>query len=193
MPNWCSTSYTFVGEEKELKELHEIMKGLVERSEPLVKNGFGKTWLGCLVEELGKKWQDVWCRGDWDNLNFTGDVLKFTTETAWGAATEVMDLICEKYPSLCYYYYTEEPGLCIYETNDDIGRYYPEQYCIDLCTQNGQYCKEYFQTMDNALQWIGEQTNQTFSTQEDVDKYFDELKKTNENAFCYFFEIEIVD
>lgn len=37
MPNWCSTSYTFVGEEKELKGLHELMKGLEERSEPLVK------------------------------------------------------------------------------------------------------------------------------------------------------------
>lgn len=29
------------------------MKGLKERSEPLVKNGFGKAWLGCLVEENG--------------------------------------------------------------------------------------------------------------------------------------------
>lgn len=37
MPNWCYTSYTFVGDEEELKGLHDLMKGLEERSEPLVK------------------------------------------------------------------------------------------------------------------------------------------------------------
>lgn len=193
MPNWCTTSYTFVGEEKELKELHDLMKGLEDKSEPSVKNGFGTAWLGCLVEALGKKWEDVWCRGDWDNLELSGDMLKFTTETAWSAADEVMSLICEKYPSLGYYYYTEEPGMCIYQTNDDTESYYPYRYCIDLCTSDGMYCSEYFLNIDDAVEWIGEQVNRAFSSEEDVNRYFEELGKTNENVFCYFHEIEIVD
>lgn len=191
MPNWCSTSYTFVGEEKELKELHDLMKGLEERSEPLVKNGFGKSWLGCLVEALGKKWQDVWCRGDWDNLNFNGDVLKFTTETAWNAADEVMTLVCEKFPSLGYYYYTEEPGMGIYETNDESGEYYPDRYYVDLCTDDGAYQQEYFSDLDDAIVWIGKMTEQVFKSEDDVNAYFEKIQKENDDVYCYIHEIEI--
>lgn len=191
MPNWCYTSYTFVGDEEELKGLHDLMKGLEERSEPLVKNDFGKAWLGCLVEALGKKWQDFRCRGDWDNLIFTGDILKFTTETAWSAADEVMTLICEKYPSLGYYYYTEEPGMGIYETNDDCGEYYPERYYVDLCTDDGDCPQEYFTSLDDAIAWIGKMTEQEFKSEDEINAYFDEIQKDNDGAYCYIHEIEI--
>lgn len=46
MPNWCSTAYAIEGDAKEVKSLYELMKGLQERKEPSVKNGFGTTWLG---------------------------------------------------------------------------------------------------------------------------------------------------
>ncbi len=191
MPNWCYTSYTFVGEEKELKELHNIMKGLEERKEPLVENGFGKSWLGCLVEALGKNWKDVWCRGNWNSLELSADTLKFTTETAWSAADEVMALICEKYPSLGYYYYTEEPGMGIYQTNDDYGEYYPDRFQVDLCTADGDYQQEYFITLDDAISWIGEMTEQEFKSEDDVTAYFDKIGKDNDDAYCYIHEIEI--
>ncbi len=191
MPNWCYTSYTFVGEEKELKELHDIMKGLEERSEPLVENGFGKSWLGCLVEVLGKNWKDVWCRGDWNNLELSADTLKFTTETAWSAADEVMELICEKYPSLSYYYYTEEPGMGIYQTNDDYGEYYPDRYYVDLCTDDGCYQQGYFTALDDAISWIGKMTEQEFKSEDEVNAYFDEISKNNSDVYCHIHEIEI--
>lgn len=193
MPNWCYTSYTFVGEEKELKELHDLMKGLEERSEPLVENGFGTAWLGCLVEALGKKCGEIWCRGDWDNLEFSGDILKFTTETAWGAADEVMALICEKYPSLGYYFYTEEPGMGIYQTNDDTGEYYPDRYYVDLCTGDGDYRQEYFTTLDDAIAWIGKMSEREFKSEDEVNAYFDEIKNDNDDAYCYIHEIEIAN
>lgn len=191
MPNWCYTSYTFVGEEKELKELHDIMKGLEERSEPLVENGFGKSWLGCLVEVLGKNWKDVWCRGDWNNLELSADTLKFTTETAWSAADEVIELICEKYPSLSYYYYTEEPGMGIYQTNDDYGEYYPDRYYVDLCTDDGCYQQEYFTALDDAILWIEKMTEQEFKSEDEVNAYFNEISKNNSDVYCHIHEIEI--
>ena len=46
MPNWCSTAYVIEGNAKEVKSLYELMKGLQERKEPSVENGFGTSWLG---------------------------------------------------------------------------------------------------------------------------------------------------
>ncbi len=56
MPNWCSTAYAIEGNATELKKLYELMKDLEKRQKPSVKNGFGTTWLGCLVEALGESW-----------------------------------------------------------------------------------------------------------------------------------------
>ena len=54
MPNWCNTLYVIEGDVEEVKSLYETMKELQERKTPLVKNDFGKTWLGGLVNALGR-------------------------------------------------------------------------------------------------------------------------------------------
>ena len=56
MPNWCSTAYVIEGDAQEIKSLYELMKDLQDRKTPAVKNGFGTSWLGCLVDALGKDW-----------------------------------------------------------------------------------------------------------------------------------------
>lgn len=193
MPNWCYTSYTFVGDEDELKELHGLMERLESMEKPLVKNGFGTNWLGCIVEALGKNWEKVQCRGSWEDLMLCNGTLNFNTTTAWSAADEVMALICEKYPSLGYYYYTEEPGMGIYQTNDVCGEYYPDRYYVDLCTDDGEYLQEYFITLDDAIAWIGKMTEQEFKTKAEVNAYFDELQNKNGDTYCYIHEIEITN
>ena len=64
MPNWCSTAYVIEGDAQEIKSLYELMKDLQDRKTPAVKNGFGTSWLGCLVDALGKDWDKVSCRGE---------------------------------------------------------------------------------------------------------------------------------
>lgn len=93
MPNWCSTAYVIEGDAQEIKSLYELMKDLQDRKTPAVKNGFGTSWLGCLVDALGKDWDKVSCRGDWANLEMVGETLRFTTETAWGPCNETFDLV----------------------------------------------------------------------------------------------------
>lgn len=61
MPNWCSTSYVVTGDKNEVRDLYEKMRSLEEREKPLVKNGFGVTWLGNLVTLLGRSWEEVYC------------------------------------------------------------------------------------------------------------------------------------
>ena len=65
MPNWCSTEYYVVGSKRELSDLNKKMERLENRKESLVKNSFGNTWLGNLVESLGGDWEKVYCRGQW--------------------------------------------------------------------------------------------------------------------------------
>jgi hypothetical protein len=49
MANICTTNYVIEGKKDELDELYRIMKELQDMEQPLVKNGLGPTWLGCLV------------------------------------------------------------------------------------------------------------------------------------------------
>lgn len=144
MPNRCSTAYVIEGDAQDIKKLYELMKNLQEQKEPSVENGFGTSWLGYLVDALGKDWEKVSCRGDWAKLEMENETLRFTTETAWAPCNETLDLVCEKFPSLCYYYQTEEPGMGIYETNDSEGKYFTDKYIVDLCIDKSKYFCEYF-------------------------------------------------
>ena len=126
MPNICTTYYVIEGEKKELDALYEIMTSLQEMEQPLVENGFGPTWLGCLVKALGKNPEEVLCRGEWLDLERADDTLRMTFETAWTPCYEVAALMKSTYPSLHIYYKAEEPGNGIYVKNDVEGKYFPE-------------------------------------------------------------------
>lgn len=158
MPNWCSSAYVIEGDAKEIKSLYELMKRLEDMEKPSVENGFGTTWLGCLVDALGKDWNDVSCRGEWSCLEMDGEVIRLYTETAWSPCNEVFDLVREKYPSLYYYFQAEEPGIGIYETNDSSGVYFPDRYFFDACTPEEEYISEYFENQEDAFKWIEKET-----------------------------------
>ena len=192
MPNWCSTAYVVEGDAQEVKSLYELMNGLQERKEPSVKNGFGTTWLGCLVDALGRDWNEVSCRGCWTDLEMNGDILKFTTETAWAPCNETFDLVCRKFPSIRYYYQTEEPGMCIYETNDGEGKYFCDRYMADLCTAEDEDLCEYFADRESLFEWLGEVADRTVQSEQDVKVLHEEWQKENPDSFCYIHEYMIV-
>ena len=52
MPNWSTTDYFVIGSTKEIMDLNKKMEKLENRKKSLVKNGFGNTWLGNLVQYL---------------------------------------------------------------------------------------------------------------------------------------------
>ena len=90
---------------------------------------------------MWESWEKIYCRGTWDNLKFNGEVLTFNTETAWSPCNEMFDMVCEKYPTLRYFYQSEEPGMCEYWTNDDEGKDFPGRYYVDV-TRLGKRIKE---------------------------------------------------
>ena len=178
MPNWCTTSYALIGERKEVRSLYNKMKKLQERKTPLVANGFGTTWLGCLVKSLGKDPQGVYCRGRWYNLKLSEDgTLTFDTEHAWSRPAEVEMLIESSFPSLKIYFLEEELGMDIFQTNDEPGQFFKQQIIIDEESEGMEYYTE-----EEAFKRLSELTGKTVTTWEEADYYLSALNETQDEA-----------
>jgi len=101
-------------------------------------------------------------------------------------------LVCRKFPSIRYYYQTEEPGMCIYETNDGEGKYFCDRYMADLCTAEDEYLCEYFADRESLFEWLGEVADRTVQSEQDVKVLHEEWQKENPDSFCYIHEYMIV-
>lgn len=191
MPNWCSTSYVVTGDKNEVRDLYEKMRSLEEREKPLVKNGFGVTWLGNLVTLLGRSWEEVYCRGEWSELtvDIDNDELRFCTMTAWAELRQLRHFLQEKYPSLTFYFRSEEPGMCIFQTNDKEGIYFPERYKVEHWDEEGEYCmdeKEVFDTVSDI-------TGTTVQNLEEMNKAIDTYNEVHEYEPIYIYVFETVE
>lgn len=191
MPNWCSTSYVVTGDKNEVRDLYEKMRSLEEREKPLVKNGFGVTWLGNLVTLLGRSWEEVYCRGEWSELtvDIDNDELRFCTMTAWAELRQLRHFLQEKYPSLTFYFRSEEPGMCIFQTNDKEGIYFPERYKVEHWDEESEYCmdeKEVFDTVSDI-------TGTTVQNLEEMNKAIDTYNEVHEYEPIYIYVFETVE
>lgn len=194
MPNWCTTEYYVVGSKKEVLDLNKKMEKLENRKESLVKNSFGNTWLGNLVESLGGDWEKVYCRGQWmcRVYNKENNSLTFTTETAWREMNEWRKFIESYYTTIKLLYVTEEPGCGIYQTNDLGGVFFKDKYVLDYTED-----VEYFETIDQAVEFIEEliglkiEDKTVNGIQEKLDEYVE--KNDEEDQYFSFHEFEEVD
>lgn len=188
MPNWCSSSYVLVGSADEVKKLYGIMKKLERRKKAFVENGFGITWLGCLVDALGEDWKKVSCRGEWNAVCKRRNTLRFTTETAWGPCNQVFDLICRKYPSIRYYFQSEEPGMVENLTNDKEGKYFKDKYCVDVYTPEKEFKHKHFLDEQSLYKWLGDILGTIVTSADDIEKQNKRWYDTGSSAFCHIYE-----
>lgn len=122
MANICTTNYVIEGMKEELDALYQKMKELQESGASVEY----ATGLGLLVSALGKKPEELECRGGWTGLVREGDTIRMTFETAWTPCYEVTNLLKAVYPSIRIFYKSEEPGNEVYQKNDAEGKYFPE-------------------------------------------------------------------
>lgn len=188
MPNWCNTVYVIDGDAQEVNALYDLMKELEGRKKPSIENGFGITWLGCLVDALGEDWHEIHCRGCWEGPELDDGILTFRTQTAWASCNEVFDLVCKKYPSLSYYYQAEEPGIGDYYTNDIAGKYFPERFLVYLCTDDDECITEYFSSLSCAYKWIEDISEQPIQSEHDIQSLEHWWRGINPNAFIHIHE-----
>lgn len=124
MPNWNKTKYVFIGSTEEIGKLNEIIETTL--SNKTLKSGdFGNDWLGFIVQAINENPNDVFCRGYIENPKLVNETtLKFTTWTAWTSCFELFELICKHFPTLEYYFISNEPGNGVYQTNDKNRQYF---------------------------------------------------------------------
>ena len=138
MANICTTNYVIEGTKEELDALYQKMKELQESGASVEY----ATGLGLLVSALGKKPEELECRGGWTGLVREGDTIRMTFETAWTPCYEVTNLLKAVYPSIRIFYKSEEPGNEVYQKNDAEGKYFPEAeangHPFDLMTEESE-------------------------------------------------------
>ena len=193
MPNWASTAYVFKAKDQEqAKDLYEKIDSLSKMTEPLVPNGFGKLWMGCLVNLLGGDWNKVYCRGEIIDYNLTDDHVSIECETAWDEMPEFRHFLEQQYPGSKIYYQVEECGNCVYATNDAEGEFFKDRYCLD--SYDGL---EYFETIEEAAEYIGEIIDKELlldfaKIESAIDDYMEEHGNSDE-SWMSFHRFEVVD
>lgn len=188
MPNWCNTSYKFVGDKEEIADLYNKLQSLNDMPEPLVENGFGKLFLGCVVNLFGGDWKEIYCRGEIDYMEICGDsMIQLSTMTAWGDMPEVWDFVCKNYPSIEYYYLAEEGGLCYYVNSDTTGEYFPEKYYI----LHAEGYSEYLDDDEELLEYIAEKIGAAeIESIDQLDQLLEQYNKEHANEEIYYHEFK---
>ncbi|MDR3821180.1 MAG: hypothetical protein Q3Y16_07885 [Bacteroides sp.] len=192
MPNWCNCTYKCVGELKEVKSLHKNLKYIDKRKTSILKNGFGKWWLGNLVTKLGGDWEKYRCRGEITGYELNDNVLTIHQSTAWCEQEGVREIIEEKFPFIKVYYREEESGCGVFYTNDVAGEYFPERYYLDSCGDDS----EYFRTIEAATEYIsgivGKKVEpEKNAIEEALNEYMEE--KGDDDVWYSFHEFTVVE
>ena len=192
MPNWAYTSYAVKGSVEEVAALHKIIQDLEAREESYLPNGFGKLWLGNLVSILGGDWEKVYCRGHILDYSLQEDILRMNVESAWGEMDETRHFLQTVFPSLEIYFQTEEPGMCIFETNDKDGTYFPHRRLLDFIDESRDlYFYEYFETLPEAADFIKQfclPGTEVEATKESILSALDNYQNEKLDSLSYLFE-----
>lgn len=190
MPNWAYTQYKVRGREDEVMALHKMIKDLEQREESLLPNGFGKLWLGNLVHILGGDWEKIYCRGEIMDYSLENGILTMNTETAWGELSEVRHFLQSKYPSLEIYFQTEEPGMCVFQTNNS--EIFPEKWLLDWNDEkNSLYIWEYFTDLPAVIEYLknnGVLTKDVYPSKGAITAALDEIQNSRPNDISYMLE-----
>ena len=184
MANLAEVTYNCVGDKKQIKALYRTLSNLNKRKTPVVKNGWGLLWLGCVIEKLGGNWENYSCRGEILDFYMDDDVLVINQETAWGEQDGFRQFLKETYPDIEIYYVEEEPGCGVYSTNDSSGIYFPDRYFLDCC---GGDMSEYYRTIDEAVKDVQDIVGHPVEpTVEAIQKALDVYVEEHEEEDVYY-------
>ena len=189
MPNWCFTSYVFEGKKEEIADLYHKLQSLDKLGEPLVKNDFGKLWLGCVVTLFRGDWNQIPCRGTIDSFEqHTDTTITLSTSTAWGDIPQVWDFVCKQYPSIKYYFSAEESGNGYYATNDTEGKFFTHRFLVEQDNEDAKY----YETEEQVFADISKRLGVPIASTEDMKTALETHNKAHEDDWISVYKFEII-
>ena len=154
MPNWCYTDYALVGSEENVEAAYNALSKLQDtprKTDKAYSYEGRSNWLGYVVTDiLNKSWEDMACRGDFNDLEYMDDYLSFHTETAWGPCNELIEEFAKKF-NLSVNYQSEEFGMCFFEKRNPDNKF-PAMFCY-----SDEYNTLYFNSLEDFILCYGEQ------------------------------------
>ena len=201
MPNWCTTSYVITGDKKTLRLFNRKLSQLRNRKGSLRPNGFGKLWCGNVAYLLGEKDPAHFsCRGEINEFTLSPDGLRLDVSvmSAWVELSELRKLVQEKYPDVSIFFISEEPGCCVYETNDHAGEVFPEKFILEWFedSKSGEFLTGYFKSLDEASEFIFETIldgKPIGKTRKEIIATLDAYQESHPGVSYIFEEFSIVD
>lgn len=185
MPNYCDSVYRITGDAKEIDALYHLMRQVENEK---YKEG---NWVGHLVKALnnGEIPESLYVRGWWDDLTSDKDGIRLHQESAWEPLYEAWNYIASKFNNLEVYFIGEEPGCEVFLKHDNPHeRWFTENYYLDVCTPAGEYHHEYFETLDEALNFIEQITGDNIITWDAVSALNNVWNEMSEDAYIYLYE-----
>lgn len=188
MANWASVSYRIEGEEKDLQELYNIIERFISNEREPWENSASE-WVGNVILDLGINKKDTYLRSFIQTFSLKDGVLSIECEEAWGTS-DFRYLIEDHYDNMKVYYLTEEPGCCVYETNDHEGKYFPYTHIVEHCI-DGNCEGEYFNSEEDALKYAAKLLKRDEVTYDEVDAW--NLYHEDEGHYININEFQFVD
>lgn len=189
MSNWCFTDYVLEGDKDEIQDLYSKLLSLEQMKEPLIKNGFGKNFLGCVAVLFGGNWREISCRGEFGDLERIKDTeIHFHTITAWSDMPEIWELALSHYKTVRYYFCAEEPGNGYYATNDAKGIFFPDRFLVEQFPDE----KEFHETHTGLFRYISERIGVEIGTIEEMNRAIERYNEAHPDNEIYVNEYEVV-
>ena len=200
MANYCSNSIVFYS--KDRLKLARFLRKVYAAFDSigsgfynlLVLHGYTNRQISGMIDR-----RDTLTYCD-SKLATQGDTYSFKaeTETAWVPHMELFyKILRDNYGNLIRMVYQSiETGCGIYINTDKDGKYLPERYMID-CFHDGDYHTEYFETYEEAIDWINKEyptfSFSRFDDLEEVETRLQQAYSYDTNCFFYFHRFESDD
>lgn len=154
MANIAYTEYAVEGKTDDLLRLKHVMDGLAVSSTG--SDDESSNSLDRLVISAGGNSSEIECRGFWKpaTVRMENGALMFEIESKWKEPNQWRVFI-ERIFRVRMFYYTEQIGELLLETNDAKGRYFPYRYYFD-----GSSDSPYFETIDELCEDVSELTGE---------------------------------
>ena len=79
-----------------------------------------------------------------------------------------------------------------YLTNDNDGRYFKERYIADVNVPDGEFMVEYFNHMEEALQWIAENKQVRYTVGSRRGSLNEQWHTGDNEGYCYLHHYRVV-